>query len=867
MGGIQFIALGDFYQLPPVPNPCTQDPGHYCFQSVIWDTLAPHKVILGEVHRQDDTQFINVINETARGCPSAETTSFLQALNNNIPRSTKLYCKKADVFIANHEQLAYLPGESTVYSSTEGVNISKRLRKCVDAPVKLFLKMGAPVILTVNLSSHLVNGLGGYVHALGEDTVDVYFTDLNEVHAIKRHNYFVYDRRHDKNIFVCSQIPLLLSYALTIHKSQGMTLDSVFVDCTGAFDAGQLSVAFGRVHKPSQLTVRNFRPELCPPHPQQINAYYGKESSPVLEDLACCNQFCEMPNIAECDPPSLSIACDSEDSGSDAEENGVVVMNDVTLPHAHNDFSYPSSFNTEDIRHKMLFKNTYTPMMRDHNTLITEVEDSEWDDWIKYLYRSIFNIGQQKRMRSGSSRHSNAVVHEFITQYSKSQEFKGRLSQCFNSPSISETLLSIGIKALITVSDAYFQSHAPQEGPTPTPQVPSQHSNIAKVRYVAGMCVGKVLHRLKEYICSHILDETTILTQKKIAYRTLQKHLLPSITIANLVTSFPESLSEITFRQTQYGHLTIVDDELLEMFKQFDDLIYPTLTSHCVHKERDTLFSNILDAALDSLYTDMGQNHGELTLEIVRPAFVIYLNVSLKELGGRIQIEKNVGKKLSHRKQVMLDEKGGPSRKRPKACTSNSMASSTATQDPSTSAGTTSTIYDKCNSPSNNNSPQPSTSVEDSSRNDQTTAIDDTSVRCECIVCNNLYVDPPSVEWMECSVCNGWIEKTCDRLLNNPNMWKHYCKEDEEYKCPKCRPVRYYAHTMHGAPYVKSIPLKWCVRCYQALFTNKYVGLLKKRGICEGCCKGRGARDEVRSVLLDKCMYFVHNTGVFLSAH
>ena len=226
-----------------------------------------------------------------------------------------------------------------------------------------------------------------------------------------------------------------------------------------------------------------------------------------------------------------------------------------------------------------------------------------------------------------------------------------------------------------------------------------------------------------------------------------------------------------------------------------------------------------------------------------------------------------MGKKLSHRKQVMLDEKDGPSRKRPKACTSNSMASSTATQDPSTSAGTTSTIYDKCNSPSNNNSPQPSTSVEDSSRNDQTTAIDDTSVRCECIVCNNLYVDPPSVEWMECSVCNGWIEKTCDRLLNNPNMWKHYCKEDVEYKCPKCRPVRYYAHTMHGAPYVKSIPLKWCVRCYQALFTNKYVGLLKKRGICEGCCMWRGARDEVRSVLLDKCMYFVHNTGVFLSAH
>ena len=134
-------------------------------------------------------------------------------------------------------------------------------------------------------------------------------------------------------------------------------------------------------------------------------------------------------------------------------------------------------------------------------------------------------------------------------------------------------------------------------------------------------------------------------------------------------------------------------------------------------------------------------------------------------------------------------------------------------------------------------------------------------MRCECIICNNLYVHPPSVEWMECSVCNRWIEKTCDRLFNNPNMLKHYCKEDVEYKCPKCSPVRYYAHTMHGASYLKSIPLKWFAHCYQALFiTNMWVYFLKNWGICEGCCMWRGAKDEVRSacmVFLEKCMYFV----------
>ena len=92
--GFKVVVLGNFYQLRPVPNHWTQDLGNYCFVSNLWPHLIPHAIVLTSVQRQDDSNFINAISETARGCPSLNSISLIHSLKHSKERSTVLFPEK-----------------------------------------------------------------------------------------------------------------------------------------------------------------------------------------------------------------------------------------------------------------------------------------------------------------------------------------------------------------------------------------------------------------------------------------------------------------------------------------------------------------------------------------------------------------------------------------------------------------------------------------------------------------------------------------------------------------------------------------------------------------------------------------------------
>ena len=127
MGGIKTIAIGDFYQLAPIPNKWTHDPGNYTFASPIWNIIFQHRYVFSHVHRQQNEAFIKAISETARGA-----VNLLMNLNGD----ERIFARRLDVHIANADCLRGKPGEIKVYRIEEGQNVSYKLRNSVDVPTQ-----------------------------------------------------------------------------------------------------------------------------------------------------------------------------------------------------------------------------------------------------------------------------------------------------------------------------------------------------------------------------------------------------------------------------------------------------------------------------------------------------------------------------------------------------------------------------------------------------------------------------------------------------------------------------------------------------------------------------------------------------------
>ena len=145
-----------------------------------------------------------------------------------------------------------------------------------------------------------MNGLQGQVKSFSDDYIKVYFPKINETHNIERYNFNVYDVKKKVNIAERLQFPLQLAYGLTIHKSQGMTLESVYIHCDGIFLPGQPSVAIGRAKSSKGVQLHNYRKGLCLQHKHVVTNYYGVQGEAYKEWAICCkNQVVEDNEMCE----------------------------------------------------------------------------------------------------------------------------------------------------------------------------------------------------------------------------------------------------------------------------------------------------------------------------------------------------------------------------------------------------------------------------------------------------------------------------------------------------------------------------------------------------------------------------------------
>ncbi|CAA6805291.1 MAG: putative helicase [uncultured Sulfurovum sp.] len=249
-GGVQVVISGDFFQLPPVSREFKEK--RFAWQSPVWKSLELKSCYLEEKFRQDDNRLIFVLDEIRSGEVSQKSQSILEQcfhteLNSKLT-ATKLFTHNVDVDRINIEELNRLKGKSQTFKYTSkgtAKNIEKIFKTALVLE-ELTLKKGAMVIfIKNNPEKFYVNGTTGMVVGF-ENDIPVVKTSTGQKIRVVAEDWTL-ENDKGENVATVSQMPLRLAWAITIHKSQGMTLDAVQIDLSQTFEVGQGYVALSRI--------------------------------------------------------------------------------------------------------------------------------------------------------------------------------------------------------------------------------------------------------------------------------------------------------------------------------------------------------------------------------------------------------------------------------------------------------------------------------------------------------------------------------------------------------------------------------------------------------------------------------------------
>jgi ATP-dependent DNA helicase PIF1 len=332
-GGIQLVITGDFFQLPPVPESGRQ--AKFAFDAGTWTTSIEHTIGLHHVFRQKDPVFANMLNEMREGRLTQDSINRFKQLERPLPKgdgsveATELFPTRTEVDRANTTRMQQLHGNTFLFEARDGGTITNKeqrdrlLQSCM-VPAQIHLKKGAQVMLVKNMDDTLVNGsLGKITGFMTEQMFSIYKEDeeafleggpseaamktemmksslgvnSNQVYPVVR--FAIADgttrdllcKREDWKIELPngevqasrSQIPLILAWALSIHKAQGQTLECVRVDLGKVFEKGQAYVALSRATSMAGLQILRFDPRKVIAHEKVRSFYAGLSRAEQVE--------------------------------------------------------------------------------------------------------------------------------------------------------------------------------------------------------------------------------------------------------------------------------------------------------------------------------------------------------------------------------------------------------------------------------------------------------------------------------------------------------------------------------------------------------------------------------------------------------
>lgn len=281
-GGLQIILSGDFFQLPPINRSNEPDLKDMVIYSEAWKLMNPAICYLTEQHRQDDEILTNILNTIRDNTINDEQYKYLEdRMHAELPegvKATKLYTHNANVDHENNIELDTISADEKIYRMTSSGSdiLVEILKKSCLAHENLRLKIGAEVMcIKNNFEEGYVNGTRGKI---------VSFLDSNDISG----QVFtpVVELYNGKTVFITpetwaieedgkvkasiKQLPLRLAWAITIHKSQGMSLDNAEIDLSRTFSYGMGYVALSRVRKLSGIRLVGFNREALSVDPKVL---------------------------------------------------------------------------------------------------------------------------------------------------------------------------------------------------------------------------------------------------------------------------------------------------------------------------------------------------------------------------------------------------------------------------------------------------------------------------------------------------------------------------------------------------------------------------------------------------------------------
>lgn len=259
---ITLIVVGDLYQLPPVD-------GDYAFRSEKWAKYNFQKIELTKVMRTTDSDFINIQHEIRYGNCSEKTVEFLKNCKCEGTDLT-LYSTNAEVRIDNEKHLSEINSElitiPTDYTITNDFlrdSIINSFSNDYKIDREFKFKIGAKAMCIINSKdTGLYNGKTGRI--VGFENDKIIFASGENHWVIPKHSFekIEYNANGQKTVLgVAKQFPLVIAAAITIHKSQGMSIDSLTVDFSRFFAKGQAYVAISRATNTKKLNLINFDPK------------------------------------------------------------------------------------------------------------------------------------------------------------------------------------------------------------------------------------------------------------------------------------------------------------------------------------------------------------------------------------------------------------------------------------------------------------------------------------------------------------------------------------------------------------------------------------------------------------------------------